>query len=145
VLRLDALRMSPEAFSSCYDDEAREDLGFFARRLPNTFGCFVDGALVGTAGLVVSAGAKVRHRGTVVGVFLLPAYRGHGLARRLMDGVIAAAREAGLESLRLGVTVGNEPAERLYVALGFRRYGVEPDAIRVDGVGFDEALMVLDL
>jgi ribosomal protein S18 acetylase RimI-like enzyme len=145
ALRLEALRMSPEAFSSSYDDEAGQDLGFFARRLPNTFGCFVDGVLVGTAGLVVAAGVKMRHRGTIVGVFLSPAYRGRGLARRLMESVIAAARDDGLASVRLAVTVGNVSAERLYGALGFRRYGVEPDAIRVDGVGFDEALMVLDL
>jgi ribosomal protein S18 acetylase RimI-like enzyme len=142
---LEALRVSPEAFSSSYDDEAGQDLGFFARRLPNTFGCFVGDVLVGTAGLVVAAGVKMRHRGTIVGVFLLPAYRGRGLARRLMESVIVAAREAGLASLRLGVTVGNEPAERLYGALGFRCYGIETDAIRVGGVGFDEALMVLDL
>ena len=81
----------------------------------------------------------------VVGVFLDPSHRGHGLARRLMEAVIQEARAAGLSAVRLGVTVGNEPAERLYRALGFRQYGVEVEAIRVGDIGFDEALMELAL
>ncbi len=139
------MRTAPEAFSSSLEDEASQDLAFFARRLPNTFGCFVDGVLVGTAGLFVAPGSKLRHKGLLVGVYLRPAHRGRGLARRMMESAIQAARDAGLASLRLGVTVGNAPAENLYHALGFRRYGIEPDAIRVDGTGHDEALMVLDL
>lgn len=74
-----------------------------------------------------------------------PSHRGHGLVRRLMEAVFQEARAAGLSAVRLGVTVGNEPAERLYRALGFRQYGVEVEAIRVGDLGFDEALMELAL
>ena len=51
----------------------------------------------------------------------------------------------GIAGLHLHVTVGNEAAERLYRALGFRRYGVEERALRIAGRFFDEAMMVLDL
>ena len=145
TLRLEALRSHPEAYSSSFEDEANEPLEFFARRMPNIFGCFVGETLAGTASLVVAPGLKLRHKGLVVGVFLDPAHRGRGLARALMEAVIEAARADGLVALRLGVTIGNEPAERLYRALGFRQYGVEVDAIRIDDVEFDEALMALDL
>lgn len=145
TLRLEALRSHPEAYSSSFEDELKEPTEFFARRIPSIFGCFVGDTLVGTASLVVATGLKLRHKGLVVGVFLDPAHRGRGLARALMEAVIEAARADGLVALRLGVTIGNEPAERLYRALGFRQYGVEVDAIRVGGVGFDEALMALDL
>lgn len=145
TLRLEALRSHPEAYSSSFEDELKEPTEFFARRIPSIFGCFVGDTLVGTASLVVATGLKLRHKGLVVGVFLDPTHRGRGLARALMEAVIEAARADGLVALRLGVTIGNEPAERLYRALGFRQYGVEVDAIRVGGVGFDEALMALDL
>lgn len=145
TLRLEALRSHPEAYSSSFEDELKEPTAFFARRIPSIFGCFVGDTIVGTASLVVATGLKLRHKGLVVGVFLDPTHRGRGLARALMEAVIEAARADGLVALRLGVTIGNEPAERLYRALGFRQYGVEVDAIRVGGVGFDEALMALDL
>lgn len=144
ALRLKALRQHPEAYSSAFEDEAHQPLEFFARRLPNTFGCFVDGALAGVAGLVVSPGAKLRHKGLVVGVYLDPAHRGQGLSRPLMESVIQEARNDGLHALLLVVTVGNEPAERLYRSLGFRQYGIEADAMRIGDARFDEALMKLD-
>ena len=143
TLRLEALRLHPEAFSSLFEDEASEPPAFFAARLPRTFGCFVDGVLVGITGLVVVPGVKLRHKGVVVSVFFDPAYRGKGLARQLMEAVIQAARDSALASVRLAVTIGNEPAERLYRALGFRQYGVEANAICVGGIGFDAVLMEL--
>jgi ribosomal protein S18 acetylase RimI-like enzyme len=145
ALRLQALRTDPVAFSSAHADEAAQPSAFFAARMPNTFGCFVDDALVGSVGLIVAPGEKVRHRGTIVGMYVRQEHRGHGHARQLMAFAIATARAAGLSSVRLAVTVGNAAAEALYRELGFRPYGVEPDAIRVDGIRYDETLMLLDL
>ncbi len=110
-----------------------------------TFGCFVDGALVGITGLMVSPRLKLRHKGTIVGVYLQPAHRSHGLARRLIETAIEEARRAGVISLLLNVTVGNEPAERLYYGLGFRRYGLEERALRIGDDYVDEAMMSLIL
>lgn len=145
VLRLEALLNKPEAFSSSYEDEVGQPMAFFVDRVSRMFGCFVGEALVGMAGLIVAAGTKTRHKGLIVSVYLRPAHRGHGLARQLMDFVIAEARGAGLAQVQLAVTVGNVPAERLYVGLGFQAYGVERDAIRVDGTRYDETLMSLNL
>lgn len=121
------MRTHPEAYRSSFEDESEEPLDLFARRSASILGCFVDGTLVGTAGPIIPPGIKVRHKGLVVGVYPTPAHRGHGLA-----------------ALRLGVTIGNEPALRSYRALGFREYGIEADAIRVGDIGYDEAPMVLE-
>ncbi len=149
TIRLEALRLHPEAFSSALEDEAAESLESFARKIvppPGaTLGCFVDGKLVGIAGLIVSPRVKLRHKGTLVGVYLDPLHRGQSRARRLVEAVIQEARLAGLISLHLSVTVGNEAAERLYRALGFRCYGVEERALRIDDGYVGEAMMVLDL
>jgi GNAT superfamily N-acetyltransferase len=143
------LRNHPEAFSSAYEDEAAESLDTYKRMIATppsaTFGYFVDGALAGIAGLIVSPRLKLRHKGLIVGVYLQPAHRSHGLARRLIETVIEEGRRVGVISLHLNVTVGNEPAERLYYALGFRRYGVEERALRIGDVYVDEAMMSLDL
>lgn len=51
----------------------------------------------------------------------------------------------GLESLVLTVTEGNTRAQRLYEAAGFRSFGIEPDAIRVEGRPCAKNHMHLDL
>jgi ribosomal protein S18 acetylase RimI-like enzyme len=83
----------------------------------------------------------------VWGVYVSPAGRGQGLARRLMQTVIAHARTVeGLEILQLGVGVHNEPARTLYGAMGFEVYGVERKALKLpDGRTIDEELRVLEL
>lgn len=148
-VRLEALRHHPEAFLSAYEDEAAEPLDTYKRMIaapPSaTFGCFVNDTLVGIAGLIVSPRLKLRHKGTIVGVYLRPAHRSHGLARELMEAVIDEARRVGVISLLLDVTVGNEAAQRLYRGLGFQPYGVEERALRIGDDYFDEEMMELRL
>jgi RimJ/RimL family protein N-acetyltransferase len=45
----------------------------------------------------------------------------------------------------LAVVTAPTTAIALYERAGFRRWGVEPGAVRVDGVDYDLAHMVLDL
>jgi ribosomal protein S18 acetylase RimI-like enzyme len=149
-LRLQALRDHPEAFGASYEDEVARSLEVTARRLDGgplnrVFGAFVGDDLVGTAGFIIPDGsAKSRHKGLLVGVHVAPAHRGHGLGRALVTAVIDHAR-AHVVLLQAGVGVTNAPALRLYESLGFRHYGREDKALRVDGVFVDEALIVLDL
>ncbi|GEM_PF-2115263 len=51
---------------------------------------------------------------------IIPAFRGRGLARRLMDHLIVQARSAGAHDVRLEVLVGNPVARRVYLQSGFR-------------------------
>ena len=59
-IRLEALRLEPEAFSSTLADESPQSLAWFAARLDSAavFGAFSGGALVGIAGFLRQAGAK---------------------------------------------------------------------------------------
>jgi ribosomal protein S18 acetylase RimI-like enzyme len=50
---------------------------------------------------------------------VLAAHRGHGLGRRLMEGVIERARAAGCTQVSLEVRADNAIARRLYQSLGF--------------------------
>jgi ribosomal protein S18 acetylase RimI-like enzyme len=145
-LRLEALRRHPEAFGSTFEEEQGDDLARLIGAPPNlTLGGFVTGALVGSAGLVISPKLKQRHKGHIVGVYVDPAWRRTGLARALLDGLIDQARAQGLVVLTLSVTVGNTAARRLYIRAGFTVYGVEPLSLRVGADLLDEELMVLRL
>lgn len=69
-----------------------------------------------------------------------PAYREPRL-RALVD----QARDERLASLVLTVTENNQAARRPYEAAGFRSFGLEPRAIRVDGRFPAKNHMVLEL
>lgn len=152
-LRLEALRLHPEAFASDFDSESQMSTADFAARMPSPpgglFGGFAgsdEGAeLAGIAGLVVQPRAKLCHKGQLVGMYVTQRHRRAGLARALVQHVTDQARSAHLHSLLLAVTAGNEPARRLYTQLGFHPYGIERDALCVDGRFYDEELMALRL
>lgn len=54
----------------------------------------------------------------VVGMWVDPAHRGHGLAAVLLDHVVARGRRRGLRA-HLDVTLGNDAASRVYERYGF--------------------------
>ena len=152
ALRLEGLRLAPEAFGAAYEDEIQRSEEDFARRIPDTppsaiFGAFQGETLVAMTGFLVHAGRKQRHEGMVWGVYVQPAARGQGVAKRLMQAVIAHARRVeGLEILQLGVGVYNAPARALYGAMGFEVYGVERHALKLaSGRYMDEELRMLQL
>ena len=149
LVRLDALRLHPEAFSTDYADEAALSPAQWADRLtiPGLirFGGFARNDLVGLAGLHLHSGAKQRHKAELFSMYVDVAHRGTGLARLLVASVIDEAREAGALVLHLSVTVGDVPAQQFYRRMGFVVYGIERRSLFVNGVFHDEELMALDL
>ncbi len=97
--------------------------------------------LLGIAGFRRLVGPKHCHKGSLWGVYVRPAGRGTGMARRLIERVIEHARDR-VELIQLSVVSNNEPARRLYENLGFAGYGIEQRALKHDGVYFDKLLMV---
>jgi len=148
-VRLDALRLHPEAFGASYEDEARLDMAQIAERLavPELvrFGGFAQAELVGLAGVQLPNGAKERHKAHLFSMYVDAAHRGGGLARRLVETVIDRARDRGALLLDLTVTVGNSSAQRLYRRMGFMVYGTERRGLKVGDRFYDQELMVLDL
>jgi GNAT superfamily N-acetyltransferase len=132
------LRDHPEAFGSSVEEEQDSDLAYMIGVPPNvTLGGFVDGALVGTVAMIVSPKVKQRHKGLIVGVYVAPPWRGSGLAAGLVDRLIANARDNGLATLALSVSLGNHPARRLYMKAGFIPYGIEPCGMMIGSQRID--------
>jgi len=145
-IRLEALHGEPTAFSSDLSAESSLPLEDWSARLGRsyTFGAFDGDGLNGIATYIPKVGAKVAHRGNVVGVYVRPPARGRGAARALLAALIGDAR-GRVRQLHLSVTAGNEAAIQLYAQFGFQTYGTEPRALYVDGRYYDEHLMVLRL
>jgi RimJ/RimL family protein N-acetyltransferase len=145
-IRLEALSLAPEAFSSIHVVESAAPLTWFAARLDRSavFGAFAGGDLLGIAGFFVEQGRKEAHKGVLVGMYVRPHARRAGTGRRLVEAVIDHAR-GQVELLRLTVVSGNEPARRLYAKLGFVEYGIEKNALKQDGRYWDEVLMAKPL
>jgi RimJ/RimL family protein N-acetyltransferase len=152
-LRLRALQDAPEAFSSSYEETVQTPLPDLVEqqraRISTENVVFLaqeDSEFVGITGLYRETRLKTKHKGHIWGVYVLPEWRGRGIARVLMQRAIAYARGwAGLQLLHLSVTAGNTAALRLYESLGFVTWGTQPKALYVDGVYFDEHHMALHL
>ncbi len=150
-LRVAAVDDAPSAFWPTRDEEMGRSTAEIAARLQPTrhqtvFGAFHQQQLIGIAGLRREALRQVRHKGTVWGLFVAPQWRRQGIARALLQAVIARARELGdMVQIHLYVNAENPSAHALYASLGFVVYGREPRSMRVGGTYYDEELMVLFL
>ena len=147
-LRLRSVREEPIAFSVSYDEIDETPLEAIIEHLQETdvFGAWMEDELIGMVGVQRAAGAKVRHRATVGGMYMIPERRGRGVGRALLDAVLTYTRSlAEVRYVTLAVVITHTTASALYERVGFQQWGVEPGAICVDGVDYDLAHLVLNL
>ena len=82
---------------------------FFVARNP-------DGAALATGAIVLNGDwAEIKR------IWVEPHARGQGLSRQILDALIAAARTAGIATLRLETGVASHAALALYATAGFTR------------------------
>ncbi|EJN04124.1 GNAT family N-acetyltransferase [Phyllobacterium sp. YR531] len=146
-LRLRGLKTMPEAFGSSFEEEVDLPISEIHRRLdtrPNAvFGAFSGQELVGVAGFAGNPKTKQRHKGLLWGVYVDEQWRGHQLGKRLTQAVIDYAREH-VDTLHATVMAANISARTLYLGLGFTVFGVEKDALRINGQSYTDELLRLD-
>lgn len=153
-LRLQALKENPEAFVTTYEEAvARPNpvegvvMRLEDRQREFTLGAFDEqGALVGVMTFIREQQTKVRHKGTVVAVYVAPVSRGQGVAKALLLDLIERVKGlGGVEQIHLAVNAANEPARRLYQNVGFEVYGFEKNALKHAGRSYDDEWMMLRL
>ncbi|WP_345411694.1 enoyl-CoA hydratase [Actinomycetospora chlora] len=122
ALRLRALADAPGAFASTPAREQELDEDAWRARLAGAW--FVaerDGRAVGLAcGIPEPDDPAGRH---LVGMWVEPAERGHGVADDLVDAVLGWARDDGAVRIALWVVDGNPRARRCYERRGFTPTG----------------------
>ncbi|HWX65661.1 MAG TPA: GNAT family N-acetyltransferase [Rhodanobacter sp.] len=152
-LRLLALQESPTAFSASHADEAGRSMDEVAARITSaadgsigTLGIFERDELAGFVAVIHPQREKLRHGIELAGMYVSPAFRRRGFGRALLKAAVAHASSiAGVRQIKLGVNATNSEARALYQSLGFASYGVEPDALQVDGLFYGEEHYVLRL
>lgn len=101
-----------ECFPRYWNREAFID--FFA--VENTFAWLAEIDGVPAAMMVYR---QVHEQADILTLAVRPAYRRHGLAKRLLDDALAHCRALGADTMLLEVEDGNAPALTLYEQAGF--------------------------
>jgi len=149
-LRLEALKTNPEAFASSYEEESQSPVNKYNERLRSTtsltFGAIDNGQLIGMAGLMIETRLKLKHKATIISMYVKPEYRRSGIGKMLLLEAINKAKTfEGIEQINLTVNAGNTAAKKLYTSLGFQSYGTEIRSLKIDEIYYDEDYMVLFL
>jgi ribosomal protein S18 acetylase RimI-like enzyme len=148
TLRLEALRESPSAFASSYEEEHETPVAVVAERLvaePDRWvlGAWLESDLVGMLGLRREGQRKLSHKAFIWGMYVSPSARRRGIGRQLIVQALSrAASMPGLRQINLGVNAANTEAIALYEAAGFTSFGVERGFMLLDGELHDEIHMV---
>ncbi|QYA11376.1 GNAT family N-acetyltransferase [Rhizobium sp. AB2/73] len=106
-------------------------LGMIEKGNPQ-FVALADGKVVGWCDISRHAFPSHAHAGRL-GMGIIPAYRGRGLGRRLLEATLRAARDAEIERIELSVHADNDRAIALYEKVGFVREGLARNSVRIDG------------
>lgn len=151
ALRDEALRSAPDAFTSDYESTVGRAANEYTERFgaPESgqffLGAFDEtGQLLGCVGCEREQRIKQQHCAAVVSMMVSPHAQRRGVGQQLVAACLAAARSVpGLTQLVLTVTATNTHVVRLYEQAGFLAWGLLPNAIVVNGVGFAKLHMVL--
>lgn len=149
ALRREVTRENPVAMGLTYEEERSRTVESFSSQLsfshPNAmFGSFVEGELAATAAVgYTSKFPSSRHKMILWGVFTSPRFRRRGLSRRVVELAIEHAFDHDVHRVNLQVYVPNEAAVALYKSIGFIEYGIEPDAVCIDGAYYNGVHMSL--
>lgn len=138
---IEAYGLHPDAFTSSVSERAVLPLTRWEARLQQTpaagevfFGAWDEGVLVGVVGLAFEAREKVRHKATLIGMYVKSAYRGTGLGGQLVSMALQfLGGRPEVTVIQLTVTEGNTAAQALYERFGFVSFGTEPMAVAVAG------------
>ncbi len=153
TLRVQALKDHPEAFATSYEEAIKRDhpIERVAQNLANvgnyTFGAFdPDKNLVGMVTLMEEQHLKLRHKANIFAMYVAPQMRSLGIGKQLLSAAIQQAHSIeGLIKLNLTVVRTNKAAKRLYEQCGFKVFGTETQALKVEEQFYDEDYMALVL
>ena len=138
-LMLEAYARHPDAFTSTASERAALPMSWWQSRLDAAplasevvFGAVEHNRVIGVAGLSFATREKIKHKATLFGMYVPPAFRHQGVGRELVLATLEHAKtRPGVVLVQLTVTQGNAGARALYERCGFVPFGVEPLAVLV--------------
>lgn len=144
ALRLEALKLHPRNYSHTFAQESAWPTSRHADYLEYAyvFGVlYQQTELVGIGALIPYESPILEHKARIGNVYLRKEHRGQGVGRKLIEHLIASAHDY-VEQIYIEVAADNHVAHKLYESLGFKQYGYEERAAKLDGTYIDDILMV---
>lgn len=147
-MRIESLYESPSAFMANPEDEKAQGIDSFKKRVLEggndnlIFACFNDDEIVGSVGLYRETTVKAQHKGTIWGMYVKPQYRAQGIGKKLLTAALEFAKSnMKLKKVDLSVESSRVSAKKLYSSMGFKKWGHEEYAIKIEDKFFDEEYM----
>lgn len=143
-LRLEGLRLSPQAFGSAWEEEAVHPLAWWQARLAGPARWLGAEAGKDLAGLtVVSLNLRMKHAhcADIGAVYVGENFRRRGVAFALMQSAMGYLATTKARNATLTVSADNTAAQKLYARFGFSVCGQLQRELNVDGSFIDELIM----
>jgi len=145
-IRIKALIDVPQAFLDDINHAEKEPKSSWIERSKNVIFAEIDREVVGTVGFYQEKKTKQKHIANIVGVYVLPEYRGKKVGYQLLMKVLEEIKKnKKIRVVQLGVVDTQKKALEIYKSLGFVEVGKLKYAVSVDGKYFDEYLMQMYL
>jgi ribosomal protein S18 acetylase RimI-like enzyme len=145
AIRLESLKLHPDSFGSSYEEQRKLPKLMFEKALESpvdarfVMGAYDQGELIGICGfvpLVADDYQALRPAGTLIQMYVKPAYRGRkiglGLVKALMHEAFSLPN---IEQVVLEVKEGNMGAIRVYEQAGFLTYQADGRPAGVNKAG----------
>jgi ribosomal protein S18 acetylase RimI-like enzyme len=148
MLRLEALKNDPMAFTSSYEEEQEAADEKWIDDIKNKDFLFAEqnGKLIGMSSYSFETKNKTKHIANIWGVYVSPEHRGKGIGNQLLITVIGNIKQnKEIRKIRIGVNSDQIPAKRLYERAGFKVVGTLKNEIRHNGKFYDETIMEMSL
>jgi len=143
-LRLEGLRLTPEAFGSAWEEEAPHPLAWWKSRLEGPakwFGAEIGNELAGLTVVSLNLRMKHAHCADIGAVYVGENFRRRGVAFALMQSAMGYLATAKVRNATLTVSADNTAAQKLYAQFGFSVCGQLQRELNVDGSFIDELIM----
>lgn len=112
-------KIEAEAFSMPWSPKDFADL--LSRSYCTYLVAEIEGQVVGSAGMT-----NICNEGNIDNVVVAEGFRGQGIARKLLQELLALGEREGVEAFTLEVRVSNTVAIHVYEKLGFVSEGIRP-------------------
>lgn len=149
-IRLESLLKFPENFGTTYEEEFNKNSPTLENTLKYSdssdfiFGAFDDFNLVGICRFTQEIKLKRLHEGLISQVYVMPSYKGQGIASALLKLSIGKAfHSSEIEQIILGVVDSNPAAISIYKKFGFRQYGIIKNYFKQGDEYWTQVFMIL--
>ena len=143
-LRLEGLRLAPQAFGSAWEEEAPHPLAWWKSRLQGPakwFGADIGNELAGLTVVSLNLRMKHAHCADIGAVYVGENFRRRGVAFALMQSAMGYLATENIQNATLTVSADNTAAQKLYAQFGFSVCGQLQRELNVNGSFIDELIM----